>query len=305
MPNVDLDRPNMASSWRRKIAEKIAPAYVEIPAVAGVILGGSTARGHADRYSDIEIGVFWHAALADMDRERAAQKLRVDAVRHYPYEPAEEVWADDLIIGNSTNGESRSGVLVEVVHYTTDFVARTMKSVCEDFDTDLGKQNLISGIVDGIPLAGDAMLNDWKKVARNYPDELARAMVERYGVIDHFWRWQMLLDRGENLMLLYQMFSHVEQQVIAMLLALNHTYYFGLKWIDIVTDRLALAPQSFRKRLNEPFQLSPEAGAERLKRLVEDTFDLVEQEMPQVNVDRLRGYFRYRRPFLDEPPEGY
>jgi len=54
-----------ASQWRRKIAQNIGSVYAGNRKVAAVILGGSTARGHADRYSDIELGVFWHTPPAD------------------------------------------------------------------------------------------------------------------------------------------------------------------------------------------------------------------------------------------------
>ncbi len=52
----------------------------------------------------------------------------------------------------------------------------------------------------------------------------------------------MWLQRGQNLMMLYQAFSQVEQQVLHMLLGLNRVYYFGFKWIDVVIERCGLAP---------------------------------------------------------------
>jgi len=58
---------NAASQWRREIGETIGAAYAGNGKVAAVILGGSTARGHADRYSDIELGVFWHTPPADIE----------------------------------------------------------------------------------------------------------------------------------------------------------------------------------------------------------------------------------------------
>jgi hypothetical protein len=36
---------------------------------------GSTAHGHADRYSDIEIGVFWNRAPTDDERRIAAGQV--------------------------------------------------------------------------------------------------------------------------------------------------------------------------------------------------------------------------------------
>ncbi len=293
---------NAASQWRRAIAEKIGPAYAENPRVAAVILGGSTARERADRYSDIELGIFWNVPPTDEERRAAIDRTGVDLLRMYPYDPAEEVWADDLMAGQAAPELEPSGVLVEVVHYTTGFVERTLHAALEDFDPDLVKQNLVSGIVDGIPLAGGVLAERWKKQAGTYPDGLARAMVERYGVIDHFWRWQMFLERGQNLMLLYQMYSQVEQQALKMLLGINRIYYFGFKWLDVLCGRLALAPEKLEERLQTPFTAPPEEGARQVIALVEETFNLVQATLPQVDVERLRRIFRYQRPFLEGPP---
>ena len=50
---------NNASKWRLELVSPIASLYAKNLKVAAVIVSGSTARGHADKYSDIEIGVFW------------------------------------------------------------------------------------------------------------------------------------------------------------------------------------------------------------------------------------------------------
>jgi hypothetical protein len=48
------------SQWRKELVKQAAGIYQLNPHVDAVILGGSTARNHADKFSDIEIGVFWH-----------------------------------------------------------------------------------------------------------------------------------------------------------------------------------------------------------------------------------------------------
>src|SRR3954464_3093857 len=106
---------NTASQWPATLARQIAPNYAANPHVAAVLLGGSTARGHADRYSDIELGVFWHQPPTDAERQSAASAIHGDLVRLYPYDPAEEVWSDDYMLGRAQPDQPKSGVLVEVV----------------------------------------------------------------------------------------------------------------------------------------------------------------------------------------------
>ncbi|MDQ5852318.1 MAG: hypothetical protein M3380_09655, partial [Chloroflexota bacterium] len=101
---------------------------------------------------------------------------------------------------------------------------------------------------------------------------------------------------------LYQTFSQVEQQVLHMLLGLNHVYYFGFKWIDVVTGRFRLAPPELATRLKRVYQVAPADGVQQLVALVEETYDLVERHVPQIDVAWLRQVFAYRRPTWEQPP---
>lgn len=295
---------NQASRWRYALAQQLAPIYAANPYVAAVVVGGSTARGHADRYSDVELGVFWHQAPTERERQQAADQIDGDLIALYPYEPAKEVWCDDLMLGRAHPDQPRSGVLVEVIHTTTDSLKRVFDAVLVQHDPDPLKQNIIAGVVDGRALANADLVQHWKERAAGYPDGLAVAVIQRYAQIDHFWRWEMWLQRGANLMMLYQSFAQVQQQLLHMLLGLNHVYYFGFKWLDLVAERLPSKPADLVARLACVYHEEPATGAQELKRLVEETYDLVERYSPEVDVARLRAIFQYRRPVWDLAPPG-
>ncbi|CAN5695238.1 hypothetical protein BH10CHL1_BH10CHL1_03850 [soil metagenome] len=302
-----LTYPNAASLWRQAIAREVAPIYAANPNVAAILIGGSAARGHADEYSDIELGIFWHTPPTDTERQRASEQLqndpiRGDLVRLYAYEPDEAVWCDDYMIGRVAPDLPKSGVLLEVVHYTLDFINHTLDNVLYQHDPDAVKHNLLAGIIDGIPLYGEDIIRLWKVRAANYPIELAIAVVKHDATIDHFWRWQMFLHRNENLLLLYQSFNQTEQKLLHVLLGVNHVYYFGFKWLDVVVERLPIAPPNLGSRLKRIYQVAPEEGAHQLAALVEETYDLVEQHLPTIDVDWLRQVFRYRRPVWKARP---
>src|SRR5947209_2177409 len=90
-PEVQRDnRMNAASQWRLALAQHVAGAYAANPNVAAVIIGGSVARGHSDRYSDIEVGVFWRQPPTDEERRSAAEATGGEVHRLYPYDPVEE-----------------------------------------------------------------------------------------------------------------------------------------------------------------------------------------------------------------------
>ena len=293
---------NTASQWRAALAQQIAPNYAANPHVAAVLLGGSTARGHADRYSDIELGVFWHQPPTDAERQAVANQIQGDLVRLYPYDSAEEVWCDDFLLGRRHPDQPKSGILLEVVHYTTDFLNRTFDAVLQQANPDPLKQNLIAGVVQGVPLDHPELVHHWKARAAIYPDNLAIAVINRYALIDHFWRWEMWLARSSNLMQLYHSYAQVQQQVLHVLLGLNRVYYFGFKWIDVVAEQLRHKPDDLVQRLGRVYRVAPAEGAHELVALVDETYALVEQHFPQVDVAWLRSVFHYRRPIWDHPP---
>lgn len=293
---------NAASQWRFAFVRQLAPVYAANPHVAAAIVSGSTARGHADRYSDSEVGVFWHRPPTDAERQAAADAIDGDLHKLYPYDPVEEVWSDAYFLGRAHSGRPKSGVMVEVVHYTTDYVKRNFEAVLVDYNPDPLKQNLVAGIIDAIPLHNGGLVQAWKERAANYPDGLRLAVVRRHAQIDHFWRTEMWLARGENLMMLYQSFVQAHQQMLHVLLGLNKVYYFGFKWLDVVAGRLKMKPPDLLRRLRRAYQVNPAEGAREVSAIVEEVYDLIEKELPEIDAERLRAVFRYRRPQWEQAP---
>ncbi|MCU0492312.1 MAG: nucleotidyltransferase domain-containing protein [Chloroflexaceae bacterium] len=291
-----------ANKWRVMQAQRIGALYTANPNVAAVVLGGSAGRGHADAYSDIELGVFWLSPPSDAERRTVIEQSGTDLLRSYPFDPLEHVWEDDLSLGRSAPDHANSGVLMEVIHTTTARVQQTLDAVLLHHDPDEGKQNIIAGVLAGQPLHNEPLLQHWKAQAASYPTELAEAVVRRHAQIDHFWRWRMWLARGPNLLMLYQSYAQVQQKLLHTLLGLNRVYYAGFKWLDVVAAQLHHAPPDLVSRLRAVFQVEPAEGAGQLKALVEETYDLLEQHMPQLDVERLRRIFRYQRPVWEVPP---
>lgn len=293
---------NAASRWRHTFAEKIAPIYAANPHVAAVCVSGSTARGHADRYSDIELGVFWHRPPTDAERQETADAIDGDLDRLYPYDPENEVWSDAFFLGRAPSGRPKSGILLEVIHYTTDYLGRTFDAVLHDHDPAPLKQNFIAGVVHAIPLYNAELVHEWKARAVVYPDGLRLAVVRRHAQIDHFWRSEMWPARSGNLMMLYQSFVQAHQQMLHVLLGLNRVYYFGFKWLDVIAARLEQKPADLVRSLRHAYQVEPAEGAQEVSRIVEETYDLIERELPEIDVDWLRAVFRYRRPQWEQAP---
>jgi hypothetical protein len=282
---------------RRALAERIADAYTAVGAEA-VLLGGSTGRGEADLYSDIELGVFWTREPSERERESAIARAGGDLHRLFPFAQIDRAWFDEWFVGRR-GGVAKSGVLVEPVHMTIADARATIEDVLERFDPALEKQVLLAAVCDGVPLAGDELLAPWREAGRAYPEGLARAVVERHTQVDHFWRFGMFRERG-NPMQAARATADVHERVLHALLAVNRVYWYGFKSLESVIRRFAIAPEALLDRIRRTYEVEDAERERLLVKLVEETYDLVERHVPGVDVDRLRTIFRYRRTLWDD-----
>jgi hypothetical protein len=100
---------NEATWWRESLGKSIAAAYTMDSKVAVVALGGSVARGWADRHSDIELFVFWYESPSDTDRLNAVSRAggRIDLWWNTPPSPPEYQWdhPPDSVAKRSVRGQ--------------------------------------------------------------------------------------------------------------------------------------------------------------------------------------------------------
>ncbi len=70
-----MTEPSDVSRAGLRLARELAGIYSGDPRVLAVMAGGSVARGCADEYSDVEIGVFWDTPPSEEDRRDAARRM--------------------------------------------------------------------------------------------------------------------------------------------------------------------------------------------------------------------------------------
>ena len=269
-------------------AQEIAAIYAGDAAVTTVLCGGSTGRGHADRWSDLEIGVFWSRPPDDQRRLRVITELGGADPRRFDYDVAERQWFDEWWF----DGGAGAGLLVEVVHMTETDADDQLDRLLVANDVRPGLLAFAAALAYGQPLAGSAERLTAR--VRDYPTPVATAVVSRHGQIDNFWRWKMYLER-QDIHGLRRHFASVTSALTHILCALNQRWWPGSKWQPRVLADLPIAPSLPITRLAEVDQLPPADGAARLAQLVEETYDLVAVHLPEVDIDRLRSIFRFAR----------
>jgi hypothetical protein len=281
-------------------AEQLAPAYAANPHVVALFAGGSTARGHADRFSDLEIGVVWSERPTETERADAIVAAAGDLVRLYPVEDygLGPVWADAWKIGRLA-GVPLTGVEVDMHHFLAVSVEQVLADVLERFDPDLEKQSLVGAIATGLRLHGHDRFAGWQERAATYPDGLRLAVVQANAQIEGLWRLDAFSERA-NPVAGYAVLTAAHERLLQTLLGLNRTYYSGVKWLDAIASDLALAPRDLVERIRASYPLKAGESKQTLAALVEDTYDLIETHLPEIDVRRLRAFLRYERPLWDE-----
>jgi len=278
---------NQVSQGGLAVAHRIAAVYHRNPNVQAVMVSGSVARGYADHYSDLEIGVFWATPPTDVDRTAIIEQIGGDlwSLTSYTTDPE---WVVNEHYGLSVveiNSHMLTGlVMVDTKHVTVACLERCFHDVLEQFDTTLPKQIFIAALQDGIPLYGGALLAQWQARAKEYPDRLAIKMIQ-----ENLWCGPWFIPRAyverDDQLVLYQHVIWMQQSILKMLAGLNRCYYPSAehKWMDALIARFRLAPSNLAARLKQVFREPPAAGMRQMLELVHETVALVAQHCPEVD----------------------
>jgi hypothetical protein len=282
---------NEATRGGLALAGAIAPAYTRLPGVRAMIVGCSVARGHADAFSDLELGVFWDAPPSDGVRKDAIGRAGGElwSFRSYAPDarsPAGEHWglAEAVVGGARFAGTS----MIDVKHLTVDAMDAIVADVVERLDTAMEKQNVLAAVQDAAVLHGGELVERWRVKAATFPDDLARKLVQENLWFGPWFCPEAYAGRGDVL-LLHQHYLWVAQGVLRVLAGLNRLYYPSgeHKWFAPLIERMRVAPVDLAERLGGVFQAEPLEAWRQVKKLGGETLALVETRMPDLDARNL------------------
>lgn len=286
---------NHDNQWRLTMARQIAPVYAANPKVAVVAVSGSVGRGWADRYSDIELDVYWREPPTDEDRQEPIRRLNGDIINYWPLE--DEEWSEDYLV---------QGVQLDLSHFLAATIEQYLSDVIEGMDTAVLKQLRLAGIRHAIPLYGEGLFQQWQTGAALYPDTLARKVVAAAlnpDVIGVWYLKDVLLARQDWLML-YDILGRMQRYILSALLGLNRMYlaHPGHKWQKKVIAEMTIKPPNLGQRLDAIWQMEPATAVSSLHAILEETINLAEQHLPDLDMARARQAIRRQRRPWDGPP---
>lgn len=266
-----------ATEHLRALAQRIVDEALKRVPVRAALLAGSAGRGDADFYSDIDLLLY----VDTVPPEQVLADIREAVGGTNPIPKAEPT---DYFRGQEFDLQGvRTEVSFVALAWSESRLAELLERI-EEFDSP--SQKVLAGILDGLPLHGEELLERRRARVRDYPEPLRRAMVERHWNLfplwyhgeamaardAELWRLDMLLDAAFNL--------------LAVLAAVNRLYFtrFELKQLRALVKNMELAPPRLADRLESLFQLAPDAAATELESLVEETRALVAAELPDVEL---------------------
>lgn len=263
------------------LGKELARVYRDTPRVTAVMVGGSVARGYADHYSDLEIGVFWTSSPTP-DERKAAVLRNGGELLTFDRSPGHEFFmlSETTISGIRVTGS----ILVSVHHLTIVQIDQYVSDVIERNDTGLDKQALLAAIQQGIALYGDRWLEDVKAKIAAYPTALAIKMIQENLWFGPWFRPEAYAERND-LIILYQHFLWSEHALLKVLAGLNRLYYPSTecKWVDQFIAQMKVLPADLSSRLKRVLRIEPLYGWLELQALIEETLSLIEHHLPEVN----------------------
>jgi predicted nucleotidyltransferase len=262
------------------LARRNAEAYIAHTRPSAILLTGSAAHGECDRYSDVDMIVYYEALPSD-DQLLAAWQAMPDVATRRP-----------ISRGARMIGESYSvhGVECQVGHALVADWEEEMSTVLEGLDVDSIKQKKLMGLAEGVSLHGEALIRRWQARAADYPEPLARALVEHYlRQIFPVWYFEERLARRDATLWVYQALVEASQGVLGVLAGLNRLYFSPIQFkrLHHYVGQMRVAPEDLAGRLDRLFAVEQTVAIAQIEAIVRDTIALVSRHMPGADLSGL------------------
>lgn len=284
------------SAWRISLAHKIAPAFTANPKVEACFVFGSAALGISDQYSDLELAFIWSELPSAEELQATAQSVGVKGWEIDLYGEARQRWLEQFYL---------YGMKVEAGHWAREMINSIVIDVVERYDVSqygllFEKQVIAFHLQRAVVLHGEDIIIQWQTQLSPYPEELAVAMVQKHLKFRPFDGQHILTDRLE-IPMLYENRCTITRWLLNILFGLNRIYHPGFKWTRYFVEEMNIKPPEFFARLERVFQSDAASGTHELRRLAEETFDLVEQCLPQIDLKQQRETFNRLNPRWELP----
>jgi hypothetical protein len=251
------------------------------------MISGSAAEGESDRWSDIDMMIYYDALPSDEALDTAREQNGGSA----------RIWK----VGERKNGTLMEAYRVkrvecQVVHATVAAWERDMATILEEHVVDSPLQKALSCLLYAIPLFGDELIAMWKSRAAAYPDGLRDKMLAHYITFFPIWGMEERFFTRDASLWFHQVRVEALQNVLGALAGLNRVYYttFQFKHAAAFIRQLKIAPNNLYERIEKALAATHHDAVRQLEVLVRETVALVAGEMPHLDLSAACKRIDYR-----------
>jgi hypothetical protein len=271
---------NEPTQVRLALAQRNAEAIATDPRVKGVLVVGSVAKGYADHHSDIDTSIYYEALPSEAEFNAICERAIASG--------------GGVFGGTASEGfavyEYIDGIRCDFGHILASEAEAEVRSFLQAPTVDDNNTLIkISGLHDGVPLAGAAWIDSWRCLLNDYPPSLAEALLKKH--LRFYPRWileKLGIKRGDQLFL-YEALLEGATNVFGVLCGLNRLYHPGkIKGMAWSVAKMKQTPPNLMARLDQIFSVEPAEAVDMLHRLIPETLTLVETYMPEVSTQRVR-----------------
>ncbi len=287
---------NEASRWRIQLAGELADFYSAHPEVIMVCLGGSSSRGIADEWSDLDIVVYWRELDHDWIRNKPLPFPRTDIVCH----------ASDTF----TESYHFDGLKADFGHVRLSDWENWIKPVLEDPEPDTDMIPSIGGFLSSVVFHGTGEYHRIREYLSVYPDSLALHVVKKNlsffvnGYLDGqcFHRGDIPAYHDGMMLML--------KKLVNITAALNRYWYYAgeFRWLQFHLKNMPVHPEGLSWETVIWILENPgEEAVSMLNRFQDSALSLVAEQFPElrerVEKRRTRAHALTVRPCHERPSQ--
>jgi Nucleotidyltransferase domain len=261
----------------RELARRVVDEALAHGELRGALLAGSAGRGDADEWSDIDLLLYVDELPPKGTLE--AIRLAVGGVGPVTNERDENYDGSDFFVGS---------VSVQAVYSRVSEVERRLERRLVDLqDLETPWQSGARGMLEGLVLHDDGVVERLRERLREFPEPLRRALIElHWRELFPLWHYVDNLAARDCEVFRLEMLVDGMLRLLGVLSALNRVYYsrFHLKRVGDLVASFAVAPADLKARLDGLPGLPPREAADELGALAAETRALVQTELPDLEL---------------------
>jgi nucleotidyltransferase-like protein len=261
----------------RELARRVVDEALARGELRGALLAGSAGRGDADQWSDIDLLLY----VDELPPEGTLEGIRVavGGVGPVTSERDENYDGSDFFVGS---------VSVQAVYSRVSEVERRLERRLVDLrDLETTWQSGARGMLEGLVLHDDGVVERLLERLREFPEPLRRALIElHWRELFPLWHYVDNLAARDCEVFRLEMLVDGMLRLLGVLAALNRVYCsrFHLKRVGDLVASFAIAPANLKARLDALPGLPPREAADELGALAAETRALVRAELPDLEL---------------------